>query len=208
MKKKFIAMMLVLCISGLSTGCVKIIDKGTEGQYTGKVKFDAAGSAEGLWESVEADISDNAVELSTLLTEAGGKMSTVAEKYGVNGKNNFAVKGSGIVTIVDTSKSAGYIVVDLDDYDGSEEIRIQVGPTFKNKDALGDAQTVTSFEDYTNQTEWGQVKDALIENVKTHVTGDLDTKNLEGKTIDFAGAFSASAGSSEIQIIPISLTVQ
>ena len=32
MKKKFIAMMLVLCIAGLSTGCVKIIDKGTHNE--------------------------------------------------------------------------------------------------------------------------------------------------------------------------------
>ncbi|MDO4479363.1 MAG: DUF2291 family protein [Lachnospiraceae bacterium] len=205
MKRKSLLVALVSLVAVMSTGCVKIIDKGTEAQYTGVVEFSAESNANSLWESVVEDITTNAVDLATLLSEANGDLNSVAEKYGVKQKANFAVKGSGTVTEVETSKSAGYMTLKLDGYDGPVEIRVQVGPTFKNKDSLGDAQTVTSFEDYTNQTEWGQVKDALIDNVKTNVVGNVDVDSLNGQTITFIGAFSASAGNEKIQIIPISI---
>lgn len=208
MKKKILTLAALLSVIAMSAGCVKIIDKGTEGQYTGKTVFSAEDTAEQLWEDITANITENAVELNTLLTEADGKFTSVAETYGVNGKANYPVHGTGVVELVDTSKSAGYLVVKLDGYEGEEEVRIQVGPTFKNKDMLGDSQTVTGFGDYTNQTEWGQVKDALIEKVTTEVIEPIDVNSLEGNTVEFTGAFGASVGSSDILIIPVELNVK
>lgn len=208
MKKRILVLVTLLSVAVMSTGCVKIIDKGTEGQYTGKTVFSAEDTAEQLWEDVVSDLESNAVELSTLLTEANGKLTSVAEKYGTNAKANYPVKGTGVVETVDASKSAGYMVVKIDGYNGTEEVRVQVGPTFKNKDALGDTQTVTGFADYTNQTEWGQVKDSLIAKVTSEVIEPVDVNSLQGKTIEFVGAFSASTGSTDILIIPVSLNVK
>lgn len=208
MKRHILVLTALLSLVAMCTGCVKVIDKGTESLYTGKTVFSAEDTAEQLWDSVAENITENAVELNTLLAEADGKLTSVAETYGVNGKANYPVRGTGVVETVDTSKSAGYLVVKLDGYEGAEEIRIQVGPTFKNKDVLGDTQTITGFGDYTNQTEWGQVKDALIDQVAEKVLAPVDVNGLEGKTVEFTGAFGAAVGSSDILIIPVALIVK
>jgi len=53
------AVMCTFCL----TGCVKIIDKGTEGEYTGEVAFDAAADSSSDWEQVVAEITEKAAVL-------------------------------------------------------------------------------------------------------------------------------------------------
>ena len=88
MKKKILTLAALLSVIAMSAGCVKIIDKGTEGQYTGKTVFSAEDTAEQLWEDITENITQTAVALHTLLTEADGKLTSVAETYGVNVKAN------------------------------------------------------------------------------------------------------------------------
>ena len=61
------AVMCTFCL----TGCVKIIDKGTEGEYTGEVAFDAAADSSSDWEQVVAEITEKAVDLKEQLDGDG-----------------------------------------------------------------------------------------------------------------------------------------
>lgn len=199
---------LLTLVCGCLPGCVKIIEKGTEDQYTGRRQFDAQKIADDLWDDILQEYDANAVDLGTLLSASNGKWSEAAKQYGVSGKPNFQVKGQAEVESVDTSKASGFLNLKLDGYAGDMTVRLQIGPTFKNKDAVGDCQTVTGYKDYTNQTEWGQVKDALISIVSQKVLSDIAADSLKGKTIQFTGAFAAQTGSKDIMIIPLSLQIQ
>ena len=64
MKRKLLLMLAGIMTALCVTGCVKIIDKGTEGKYTGETEFDAASNSGGDWEKVVAEISETAVDLS------------------------------------------------------------------------------------------------------------------------------------------------
>ena len=68
-----VAVVLVVFL-GLS---MKVIDKGTEGQYTGEVAFDAGASSSSDWDAILAEITAGAQELSTLdLSALGFKVET------------------------------------------------------------------------------------------------------------------------------------
>ena len=132
MKKKIMALALAFSIVLGCTGCVKVIKIGEEGKYTGKVEFNAADAAANLWEDAVANIQEKAVDLPTFLTEANGNLTSLVDKYGkysmgTSGSISYAVKGTGVVEEVNQEKKAGYMTVKLDDYDGPEVIKIQIG---------------------------------------------------------------------------------
>ena len=63
MKKELILAAAAILVSFSLTGCVKVIDKGTEGQYTGEVAFDASADSSGDWGQISQEITDNAKEV-------------------------------------------------------------------------------------------------------------------------------------------------
>lgn len=211
MRKRILVVMAALSVAMLSTGCVKIIDKGTEGQYTGKVEFNASDNVEEMWKEAVKDISDRAVDLPTFLKEANGDLSSLVDKYGkysmgTSGSISYPVKGTGVVEEVETSKKAGYITVKLDGYDGAEVIKMQVGSIYKGS-STRDTLTIINYGDYTNQEEWGDVSKTLHEKIDKEVIGGVDLTSIQGKTVDFVGTFTVD-GNDELLITPVVLTVQ
>ncbi|MBR2663162.1 MAG: hypothetical protein IKE25_05560, partial [Clostridia bacterium] len=73
MKKKGIIWIVLAAVLVAFLGLnMKVIDKGTEGQYTGEVAFDASASSSGDWDAILSEITGAAQELSALDLSALG----------------------------------------------------------------------------------------------------------------------------------------
>lgn len=211
MKKKIMALALAFSIVLGCTGCVKVIKIGEEGKYTGKVEFNAADAAANLWEDAVANIQEKAVDLPTFLTEANGNLTSLVDKYGkysmgTSGSISYAVKGTGVVEEVNQEKKAGYMTVKLDDYDGPEVIKIQIGSVYKGS-STRDTLDIVSFGDYTNQQEWAAISQELHNSIDANIIKPADPANLVGKTIEFTGTFTVD-GNDELLITTVVLNVQ
>ena len=193
MKKVIILILTGALISMTCTGCVKIIDKGTEGQYTGEVAFDASADSSSDWDQVVAEITENAKDLSELLAGDGvGKASAVSVTAKVK---EFESKANG-------KKNA--LILDVEGYDGT--VKVQIGSIYSGSE-IRDVQSVKKFESFTNQTEWSQYAKALNAQVDSLVVAPLSIDDsVVGKTVTLVGAASASGG--EITITPVSMTIE
>lgn len=188
------AALVLLLLAGCLTGCgiVKVIPKGTEGDYTGVVEFDAGAEAAGDWAAVQEGVMGQAQDLSGLLS-AGTENGTA-----------YSVSFTGTVEEYNTDSPKGYLLVSVEGV--SEEVHIQVGNVFSGT-TVRDCQTLKGYEDFTNQTEWSQYAKTLNDEVLTNVVeplGDLNT--LVGATVEVVGCFTPASG--EIVVTPVSLTVQ
>lgn len=215
MKKRIIALALTLALacSVMLTGCVKVIKIGEEGKYTGDVEFNAGDDVAAIWDdSVLPEFEENAVELTEFLTQSNGDLTTLAEKHGKysmgdSGELSYIVKGTGTVSEVNTESQAGYMAVKLDGYSGTENVRIQTGPVYKGS-SIRDSLSFIKFGDYKNQQQWAAVSQSINEVVAKDVIEPAKPAELQGKKISFIGAFTVSAGSSDVLITPTMLEVQ
>lgn len=214
MKKRMIALALTLTLaaSTLLTGCgiVKVVKIGEEGKYTGDVEFNAGDDVEAIWEeSALPEMNENAVDLKELLEGSNGDLATMADEYGKysmgdSGELSYVVKGTGTVGEVNTQSQAGYMTVKLDGYNGTEPVKIQIGPVYKGS-AIRDSLSFIKFGDYKNQEQWAAVSQSINEVVAKDVVEPAKPDSLQGKTISFVGAFTVSAGSSDVLITPVVL---
>ncbi|RGU89619.1 DUF2291 domain-containing protein [Clostridium sp. AF15-17LB] len=214
MKKRMIALALTLTLaaSTLLTGCgiVKVVKIGEEGKYTGDVEFNAGDDVEAIWEeSALPEMNENAVDLKELLEGSNGDLATMADEYGKysmgdSGELSYVVKGTGTVGEVNTQSQAGYMTVKLDGYNGTESVKIQIGPVYKGS-AIRDSLSFIKFGDYKNQEQWAAVSQSINKVVAKDVVEPAKPDSLQGKTISFVGAFTVSAGSSDVLITPVVL---
>lgn len=184
-----------------TTGCVKVVKIGEEAAITGQTTFDPEASVDEMWAAqIVPEITGEATDLATLLTESEGKPSSVADKYAVgSSKKCFAVKGTGTVASVKDGNN-GALVVTLDGYSGDAEVSIQVGPVFKGT-TIRDSLSFLSAQDYTNQVEWAEISSSINAKVASSVVADLDLASAVGKKITFAGTFSGDT----VTITPVQL---
>ena len=193
MKKVITLILTGALISMTCTGCVKIIDKGTEGQYTGEVAFDASADSSSDWDQVVAEITENAKDLSELLAGDGvGKASAVSVTAKVK---EFESKANG-------KKNA--LILDVEGYDGT--VKVQIGSIYSGSE-IRDVQSVKKFESFTNQTEWSQYAKALNAEADAQIIAPLAIDDsIVGKTVTLVGG--ASASGDEVTITPVSLTIE
>ena len=192
--KKTVSLMLVSVMTACClSGCVKIIDKGTEGEYTGEVAFDAAADSSSDWEQVVSEITEKAADLSELLSSDGvGKASAVSVTAVVK---EYESKANG-------KKNA--LILDVEGYDGT--VKVQIGSIYSGTE-VRDLQTIKNFESFTNQTEWSQYVKALNAEVDSQVVAPLAIDDsVVGKTVTLTGA--ASASGDEVTITPVSMTIE
>lgn len=207
MKHRAVLILAVLVLIA-AAGCAKIVPIDQVEELTGNKSFDASESASGLWEEAEANIESKAVDLPELLNEAGGDLTSLADKYGKysmgnSGSISYAVKGSGTVEEVNTDKKAGYMTVKLNGYDGPEVIKIQIGDIYKGS-STRDTLDIVSYGDFTNQQEWAEISQQLHALIDENVVKPADPASLTGQTVDFVGTFTAD-GNDELLITAVKL---
>ena len=193
-KSKIILIVCVVALVAFLALSAKVIDKGTEDQYTGEVAFDASASSSGDWDTVLQEITGNAEDIAAVDLSALG-----------DGK---AVSLKGTVTEY-VSKAAGKknsITVVPEGYSGDAVFSVQLGSIYSGT-AVRDAQTVKSFGDFTNQTEWSQYAKALNSQLDELVVVPLGIdESVQGKTVTIVGA--ATAAGNEVTITPVSITIE
>lgn len=172
----------------------KVIDYGTEGQYTGIVAFDAGASSSGDWDQIVAEITEKAEDAATLDVKTVG-----------DGK---AVRLTGTVSEF-VSKAQGKknsVKVVPDGYSGDTVFTVQLGSVY-NGTAIREVQTLKEFGSVTNQTEWSQYGRALNDLVHEHVVLPLAIdETIQGKRITVIGA--AVMNKNEMLITPVSITIE
>lgn len=207
MKKRIIAGLVLVLTLTTMTGCIKVVKMGEEGSLTGEVAFNAGDDVGSFWESKAIpELTEKAVDLGEFLTEANGDLNSLADKYGKysmgnSGELTYTVKGSGKVTAVETEKKAGFITIALDGYNGSEEIKIQVGSVIKGS-SVRDALSFIKFGDYTNQKEYAAVSQSINDVIMETVINPDTAAEMNGKTVEFVGCFTVK-GNDTILITPV-----
>lgn len=173
---------------------MKVIDKGTEGQYTGEVAFDASASSSGDWDAILGEITGAAQELSAVDLSALGDGKAVTLKATVT---EYVSKANG---------KKNSIIIQPEGYEGEYTFTVQLGSVYSGT-VLRDLQTVKAFGSFTNQTEWSQYGKAINEQMHENVVAPLAIdESIQGKTISLIGG--ATASGKDITITPVSLTVE
>ena len=194
MKGKILAVIIIAAIAAFVANSALVIDKGTEGKYTGVVAFDAHASSGSDWAKISSEITGKAEDINAVnLKELGA------------GK---AIKFRGTVSEF-SSKAGGKrktMAVTPENYSGDMQFVIQLGSIYTGT-AVRDVQTVKSFGDFTNQTEWSQYAKALNTQVDNEVVSPLAiTDSVKGKTVTIIGA--AVSSGNQVNITPVSIAVE
>ena len=188
------------------------------------VVFDPAAYVEDNWDAVRTAIKEDAVPLADILGRiepaADGTVVTeelipVAEELGVVASKEaqvYRVSGTGTVSDVDVESSKGSIGIDLDGYDGPIALRLWVGTRIpSDNSSVRDASGFIEFGDFRDQTEYGKVAKEINKKVAADLES-MDKESLQGKHIDFTGAFTnrtfnqPTIDISGINVVPIEVT--
>ena len=193
-KSKIILIVVCVALVVFLALSAKVIDKGTEGQYTGEVAFDASASSSGDWESVISEITANAQDIAAVDITALGDGKAVTLKGAVT---EYVSKAGG---------KKNSITVVPEGYEGDATFSVQLGSIYSGT-AVRDIQTVKAFADFTNQTEWSQYAKALNAQLDELVVAPLAIdESIQGKTVSIVGA--ATASGKEVTITPIAITIE
>jgi len=188
------------------------------------IEFDPVVYVEDNWEMVRTAIGEDAVPLANVLNEiepgpdgmiATEELTPIAEELGriTTGQAHvYSITGSGTVTDVDVDSSKGSIGIDIDGYDGPIKVRAWIGTRIPSDvTSVRDATGFIEFDDFSDQTQFGKVAKELNKQVVAQLE-DLDKENLEGKGVDFIGAFTLrtfnqpTIDMSQVELVPIEVT--
>ena len=194
MKKKIIWIVLAVALVVFLALSAKVIDKGTEGQYTGEVAFDASASSGDDWSAVLGEITGKAEDIASVDLAALGDGKAVTLKGTVTG---YESKASG---------KKNTITVAPEGYSGDAVFTVQLGSIYSGT-AIRDTQTVKAFGDFTNQTEWSAYAKALNSEMHDKVIVPLNIdEGIQGKTVTVTGA--ATGSGKDINITPVAITIE
>lgn len=156
-------------------------------------------------------IHENAIEFTDLLAQIDADENKATEEYGNRsgtGAYSFITLGEAKVLETQTDSRIGFMTLDFAPYDGQPDASMAIGPVIRGRDTSPrDAVGFIQFNDFTNQTEFAQITDAMKDLILETVISDLDLETIEGKTISFYGTFMLS-NRNDIEIVPISIEVQ
>ena len=177
----------------------------------GGTAFDKVKFVDGIWESkVIPTVEKDSVDIGTLLASIGKDPEEAAREYGnnVGGADNYLVQFAGRVVNVDTKSLTGTVTVDVQDGGKSLPVKIQIGPIILGT-ALRDAVKFITFEQFTNQMQYGGVSDELNSRVSQLVISRIDLKTLLGKGISVKGAYTYdSTNPKDILVTPVIVGVE
>ena len=194
MKKKIIWIVLAVALVVFLALSAKVIDKGTEGQYTGEVAFDASASSGDDWSAVLGEITGKAEDIASVDLAALGDGRAVTLKGTVTG---YESKASG---------KKNTITVAPEGYSGDAVFTVQLGSIYSGT-AIRDTQTVKAFGDFTDQTEWSAYAKALNSEMHDKVVVPLNIdEGIQGKTVTIVGA--ATGSGKDINITPVAITIE
>lgn len=190
--------------------------------------FDPISYVDTQWSTkIIPTIIDQSKDLKMVLAEmepgADGKapkneLIKVAEKYGlitVGEAHAYMVKGEGVISKVDTSKSIGLMTVTLDDYAGPIQVNLYIGTRIPSDEtSVRDAVGFISFGDFKEQTEYGKVASEINKRVNAEVLSSLAKDQIEGKRVTFYGTMMIRTFNlltidlKQVNIVPVKIDIE
>lgn len=164
----------------------------------GATAFDAKTYVNGIWDSkVLPTVQKDAVAATELLPALEANQAAASKKYGNQAGTGspyaFLVKGTGTVTGLDAEAPTHPLTVKVDGLNGkTANVQIVTGPVIAGT-ALRDAVKFITFGNFTNQLNYADAATELNTRVKSEVLAKVKAKDLVGKKVTFAGAFSLVA---------------
>jgi len=214
---KFILMIFFAILVVLMTSCVMVpidrdVDSGTVGSAVIRAR-DVNEYLEDYWEQyIVPEINDRRVSLETLIQTAqsngwdyaGGVYGEIRGEIGAS--YTFIVYGTVVVRETNTESRNGFIIVETENH-GAYEIRISIGPALSGA-AIRDSLRFVDFNQFVNQVDFARLATELNNRGNQRALENADIFALDGKTIEFTGAFVAPGDSDVISIMPIFLEVK
>lgn len=195
----------------VSLSCTIATIRSIEEDEEAKKGFVATEYIDGIWdEQFIPTIRENAVEFTALLALLDANETATIETHGSRsgtGAYSFMTYGEAQVLETQTESRIGFMTLDFAPYDGQPDASMAIGPVIRGRDtSLRDSVGFIQFNDFTNQTEFAQITDAMKDRILATVLSELDLETIQGKTINFYGTFMLS-NRDDLEIVPISIEV-
>ncbi|MEN4013900.1 MAG: DUF2291 domain-containing protein [Chloroflexota bacterium] len=189
--------------------------------------FDPAAYVTGIWDSrILPTFLEGAVDITTIINEMKPNeqgmenvqdLKPLAENYGlitVGQAHVYMVKGRGEVVSINTESSVGTMEVEIEGNAGPSTVLLYIGPRIPSDEtSVRDAVGFISFGDFREQTEYGMAASEINRRVNQTVLEPLDIETLQGKTIEFYGAFTIrtfnliEVNVLEIKVVPVKIDI-
>lgn len=197
-----VVLSLAVIVAAITSTRVLSIDAAAEASQAGAFEPDDY-AAEHFEEDIAPAISDDAVDLATLLGElaAGADEADFGNTAGSSSAYSYPVTFTGIAG----APNGSILPVTVDGLPEGTVVQVQIGPAI-NGTAIRDATGTVKFNDFTNQLEFQEVATALNTLVKEQVLADVDPAALEGKTITVTGAFTR-VNPALVSVVPVKFEV-
>lgn len=159
---------------------------------------------------ITPEFEKNALDINQAFSELKKDPKAFGEKYGRRGNSlspyNFIIKGTAKISSVNIKSSAGYLELDIEDLSGKNKVRMQIGPIIK-KSVVRDSLPFFDFNNYQNQIEFAKVSKEINNYIKNNVVKGFNKADLEGKEVEFVGAFTYSK-KGKVLITPVVLKLK
>lgn len=161
-----------------------VVEIGEEAELAGGFSADTYGGEQ--FPDIQASVEERAVEAGELATAILEDSTAAGERYGV-GEGFGPVVPVSLTGVAGEARSGVY-TVDADGVPDDITIRVQTGPAINGTD-LRDATGEISFGEFTNQIEYQDAGASINEAMKQAALSDIDTADLDGKTLAVTGVF-------------------
>jgi len=199
---------VAIAVLGAIAATTKTVAADDAGASTvGQHVFDAKTYAAEKYDSeVVPAVTDNAVDIATLVPEIIAGPDAAGDKYGhrdgAGAPYAFPVTGSGVAGAV----TGTLLPLTITGMPAGVQVMLQIGPAI-NGTALRDATGLIGFSDFLNQMEYANASTELNSKVKTEVLAGFDAAAAAGKTVTFTGAFAYGTNTAVLQVTPVKLEV-
>jgi predicted lipoprotein len=202
-----IALMVIMSSCEFKVATIRSIDEDEEA----KRGFVPTDYVQQIWDGQFMEtILARSVEFTELMGLIAADEDATIAAHGSRsgtGSYSFVTHGQAQVLEVNTESRIGFMTLDMAPFDGQADALMAIGPVIRGRDvSLLDAVGFIQFNDFTNQTEFAGIADALKERVLTTVVSQLDLNTIVGQTINFYGTFTWS-DPNKIEIVPVSIEV-
>lgn len=207
-----VALLLVFWLTGLLATVKPIAQaKSLAAVMGGGQAFDASHYVDSIWESrVLPTVEQKSMDLAPLVSALVKDPADASKRFGnnVGGAYNFLVRFDGTVTSVDAKTETGSLTVAVPFEGGALPVKVLIGPIILGT-ALRDAVGFITFEQFTNQIQYGAVSDQLNARVMKTVLSRLDLASIRGKKLSIDGAFTYDGSNArDLQVTPVIVRVE
>ena len=201
---KLTGAVLALVVVGAAIASTRVLSVGEAAEASQAGAFEPADyAAEHFDEDIVPLITDEAVDLSTLLADlaGGADEADFGNSAGSSSAFSFPVTFTGVAG----TPNGSILPVTVDGLPEGTVVQVQIGPAI-NGTAIRDATGTVKFNDFTNQLEFQEVATELNTLVKDQVLADVDPAAIAGKTITVTGAFTR-VNPALVSVVPVSLEI-